>query len=209
MSTMTLQELTKDCFDDLQEKVQEDFKEYIDENYLKDLFFNTDDFIEEYQDRFDDLKSEYSSEIADNNTPIYYSDLYSVFSDNPVKIDGGYNDFINEMGQENGGESNTFFISECIKKGIYYTLEREVYNTDKYDILTDDYINELKEEYKNTIIDELLEEAQENYEEITKEDIEIFINEYNDIDDLDNYVLNIKLNKNLEEKNTTKKIVKI
>ena len=209
MSTMTLQELTKDCFDDLQEKVQEDFKEYIDENYLKDLFFNTDDFIEEYQDRFDDLKSEYSSEIADNNTPIYYRDLYSVFSDNPVKIDGGYNDFINEMGQENGGESNTFFISECIQKGIYYTLEREVYNTDKYDILTDDYINELKEEYKNTIIDELLEEAQENYEEITKEDIEIFINEYNDIDDLDNYVLNIKLNKNLEEKNTTKKIVKI
>ena len=205
MSTMTLQELKKDCFNDLQEKVQEDFKEYIDENYIKNLFFNTDNFIEEYQDRFDDLKSEHSSEIADNNTPIYYRDLYSVFSDNPGEIDENYDDFISEFGKENGGES----ISDCIKKGIYYTLEREVYNIELNDILTDDYINELKEEYKINLIDELLEEAQETYEEITKEDIIIFINEYNDIDDLDNYVLNIKLSKNLEEKNTTKKIVKI
>lgn len=205
MSKMTLQELKKDCFNDLEEKVQEDFKEYIDGNYLKDLFFNSDDFIEEYQDRFDDLKSEYSSEISDNNVPIYYSDLYSVFSNDPVKIDDGYNDFIDEMGKENGGES----ISDCIKKGIYYTLEREVYNVELSEILTDEYIKELKEEYKSILIDELLEEAQESYEEITKEDIEIFIDEYDDIDDLDNYILNKKLNNNLEEKNTNKKIVKI
>ena len=46
MSKMTLQELRQDCFNDLQEKTQKDFKEYIDENYLKDLFFNTDDFVE-------------------------------------------------------------------------------------------------------------------------------------------------------------------
>ena len=205
MSTITLQELKKDCFNDLQEKVQEDFKEYINSNYLKDLFFNTDDFIEEYQDKFDDLKSEYSNEIADCHTPIYYSDLYSVFNNDPGEIDGNYNDFINEIGQENGGES----ISDCIKKGIYYTLEREVYSIELYDILTDDFIEELKEGYKSNLIDELLEEAQESYEEITKEDIIIFINEYNDIDDLENYILNIKLNNKLEEKNTTKKIVKI
>ena len=205
MSKMTLQELKQDCFNDLQEKVQEDFKEYIDENYLKDLFFNTDDFIEEYKDRFDDLRSEYSGEIADNNTPIYYSDLYSVFNDNPGEIDGNYDDFINDLGKENGGES----ISDCIKKGIYYTLEREVYNIELDDILTYDCIEELKKEYKSNLIDELLEEAQEFYEEITKEDIIIFIDEYNDINDLDNYILNIKLNNNLEEKNTTKKIVKI
>lgn len=205
MSTMTLQELKDDCFNDLQEKVQDDFKEYINSNYLKDLFFNTDDFIEEYEDRFDDLKSDYSNEIADNNTPIYYSDLYSVFNDSSHKIDNNYNDFINDFGKENSGES----ISDCIKKGIYYTLEREVYNIKLNDILTNDFIEELKEEYKSNLIDELLEEAQETYEEITKEDIEIFINEYNDIDDLDNYVLNIKLNKKLEEKNTSNKIVKI
>lgn len=205
MSKMTLQSLKQDCFNDLQEKVQEDFKEYIDSNYLKDLFFNTDDFIEEYQKRFYEFKANYSNEIANNFTPIYYSDIFNCFNDSPGEIDDNYNDFINEMGQENGGES----ISDCIKKGIYYTLEREVYNIDIYDILTDDWIEELKKEYKSNLIDELLEEAQESYEEITKEDIEIFINEYDDIDDLDNYILNIKLNNNLEEKNTTKKIVKI
>lgn len=205
MSTMTLQELKDDCFNDLQEKVQDDFKEYINSNYLKDLFFNTDDFIEEYEDRFDDLKSDYSNEIADNNIPIYYSDLYSVFNDSPHKIDNNYNDFINDFGKENSGES----ISDCIKKGIYYTLEREVYNIELNDILTNDFIEELKEEYKSNLIDELLEEAQETYEEITEEDIIIFIDEYNNIDDLDNYVLNIKLNKKLEEKNTSNKIVKI
>lgn len=205
MSTMTLQELKDDCFNDLQEKVQKDFKEYIDSNYLKDLFFNTDDFIEEYEDRFNDLKSDYSNEIADCHTPVYYSDLYSVFNDSSSKIDNNYNDFINEFGRENGGES----ISDCIKKGIYYTLEREVYNIELDDILTDDLIEELKEEYKSNLIDELLEESQESYEEITKEDIEIFINEYNDIDDLENYILNIKLNNKLQEKNTSNKIVKI
>lgn len=205
MRKMTLDSLKDDCFNDLQEKVQEDFKEYIDSNYLKDLFFNTDDFIEEYHKRFYEFKANYSSEIAENNTPIYYSDLYSVFNDNPGEIDGNYDDFINEMGKENGGES----ISDCIKKGIYYTLEREVYNIELSEILTDEYIEELKEEYKSNLIDELLEEAQESYKEITEKDIEIFIDEYNDIDDLDNYILNIKLNNNLEEKNTTKKIVKI
>ena len=205
MSTMTLQELKKDCFNDLQEKVQEDFKKYIDSNYLKDLFFNTDDFVKEYQDKFDDLRSEYSGEIADNNTPIYYSDLYSVFNNDPGEIDNNYDDFINEFGKENGGES----ISDCIKKSIYYTLEREVYNIELDDILTDNYVKELKEEYKSNLIDELLEEAQESYEEITKEDIVNFIDEYNDIDDLENYILNIKLNNKLKEKNTTKKIVKI
>lgn len=205
MSKMTLDSLKDDCFNDLQEKVQEDFKEYIDSNYLKDLFFNTDDFIEEYQKRFYEFKANYSSEIADNNTPIYYSDLYSVFNDNPGEIDGYYYDFINELGKENGGES----ISDCIKNGIYYTLEIEVYSIDLYDILTDDYIEELKEEYKSNLIDELLEEAQESYEEITEEDIIIFIDEYNDIDDLDNYILNIKLNTNLKEKETKTKINKI
>lgn len=205
MSKITLQSLKQSCFNDLEKKIKEDFKEYIYSNYLKGLFFNTDDFIEKYQDRFDDLKSDYSIEIADNNIPMYYSDLYSVFNNDPGEIDDNYNDFINEFGQENGGES----ISDCIKKGIYYTLEREVYNINLYDILTDDYIEELKEEYKSNLIDELLEEAQESYEEITKDDIINFIDEYDDIDDLDNYILNIKLNNNLEEKNTTNKIFKI
>jgi len=75
-------------------------------------------------DREDDL-IDLISEVADGCVPIYYSDLYEVFSDSPGAIDDAIRDYIQETGGEDIGDRvKDYGLSSLIPLGIYWHLEQ-------------------------------------------------------------------------------------
>jgi len=75
-------------------------------------------------DREDDL-IDLISEVADGCVPIYYSDLYDVFSDSPGAIDDAIRDYVIETGGEDIGERvKNHGIPSLISLGIYWHLEQ-------------------------------------------------------------------------------------
>jgi len=75
-------------------------------------------------DREDDL-IDLISEVADGCVPIYYSDLYEVFSDSPDAIDDAIRDYIQETGGEDISDRvKDYGLSSLISLGIYWHLDR-------------------------------------------------------------------------------------
>ena len=75
-------------------------------------------------DRDDDL-FDIISEIADGCVPVYYSDLYEVFTDSPGAINAALEDYIQEVGGEDISERvKNYGLSSLIALGIYWHLEQ-------------------------------------------------------------------------------------
>jgi len=65
------------------------------------------------------------SEVADGCVPVYYSDLYEVFSDSPDAIDDAIRDYIQETGGEDIGDRvKKYGLCNLIALGIYWHLDR-------------------------------------------------------------------------------------
>jgi len=75
-------------------------------------------------DREDDL-IDLISEVADGCVPIYYSDLYEVFSNSPDAINAALEEYISETGGEDIGDRvKNYGLSNLIALGIYWHLEQ-------------------------------------------------------------------------------------
>ena len=191
-----MRELKDNVVEQYQELIKDYFNNFKNEN-LKDLFIYQDDFKSNFIDENESKLQDEIWEIADSHTPIYYSDIYSIFNSDPSEIDDAFSDFKREYGSENVGDT----LSENIKRTINYILNKELY---QFDI--NNFLDELIKKY----IEELSEKATEIDEDFNINDIDEILDEVdiNDEDDLFKIILNNKLSRNLKEKATTK-IVKI
>lgn len=89
------------------------------------------------------------SEIADNNTSIYYSDIMNFISSDPESV----NEAIQEFGWEGCGSD----LYKAGQMAEYLTIEREIYNN-LDDIIMYYALNYYQDHYSKEITDEQLED---------------------------------------------------
>lgn len=196
MNALKLDNLKDDVIEDYKELIK-GFFDYFKNKNLKDLFLYKDDFKNKFIDENESELQDKTWEIADSHTPIYYSDIYSIFNSDPGEIDDAFYNFKREYGSENVGDT----LSENIKRTICYILEQELY---QFDI--NNYLDELINEY----IEELSEKAKEIDKDFNINNIDEILDkvDIHEKEDFFKIILNNKISRNLEEKAKTK-IIKI
>lgn len=143
----------------------------------KDLFIG--DLGEEFTNYNQGYIGDIISEIADNNTPIYYNDIWEEAKENQEYIEEALQDF----GTPTDSNGNADLI-KIFQQGIYLKNEQEIYKNLKdnlkyfmYDYIEKDLkINELTEKQNNDLLEwdfgdnnEQLENLIEHIEKILNE----------------------------------------
>lgn len=141
------------------------------EELKKDLFIG--DLGENFRDYDNGYICDIITEIADNNVPIYYSDIWEQAKENQ--------EYIEEALTEFGTSTDSTDLMRIFQQGIYLKNEREIYENLEdslkyfmYDYIEKDLkINELTEGQNDNLLDwdfndnnEQLENLIEHIEEI-------------------------------------------